>query len=254
MRIDKTAKRWIAFLVTALMIMVSVDVCAQQKRGVSVSGGMDVVSGYVWRGVWQAGPSIQPTLALTAGNFSVTAWGSVDFASTSYKEMDLTLAYTVGAFTFSLADLYWQGSSADRGVISRNYFSFGANSPHRVEAGVAWCISKRVPLTLAWNTILFGAADVNAKGKRAYSTYIEASYPFCVKTIDMKAGVGIVPWNAVGTYGIEKDFYVQNVFINAAKTWTFEKAAGLQFGIFTGLSWNPAAEDVNFVGGISIRL
>ena len=43
------------------------------------------MSGYIWRGVWEAGPSIQPTLVLSAGNFSATAWGSVDFASTSYR-------------------------------------------------------------------------------------------------------------------------------------------------------------------------
>ncbi len=43
------------------------------------------------------------------------------------------------------------------------------------------------------------------------------SYPFAVKGVDMKAGIGIVPWNAYGTYGIDRDFYVQNVFLNAGK-------------------------------------
>ena len=217
---DKYMKRWIVILLTAMAVMLTVDLCAQDRqRGVEISGGTDLVSGYVWRGVWEAGVSLQPTLALAAGNFSVTAWGSVDFAATSYKEMDLTMAYALGPVTFSLADLYWEGGAGDRGTISRNYFRFGADSPHRVEAGIAWCISPRVPLTLAWNTVLFGAADVDAAGDRAYATYIEASYPFAVKGIDMKAGVGVVPWNAVGTYGIDRDFYVQNVFVNAAKGW-----------------------------------
>ena len=100
--------------------------------------------------------------------------------------------------------------------------------------------------------MLFGAADVNAAGKRAYATYIEASYPFTVKTVGMKAGVGVVPWNAVGTYGIDRDFYVQNVFVSAAKSWKILKS--MQLGIFTSLNWNPAAEDVNFTGGISLRM
>ena len=250
---DKYMKRWIVILLTAMAVMLTVDLCAQDRqRGVEISGGTDLVSGYVWRGVWEAGVSLQPTLALAAGNFSVTAWGSVDFATTSYKEMDLTMAYALGPVTFSLADLYWEGGAGDRGTISRNYFRFGADSPHRVEAGIAWCISPRVPLTLAWNTVLFGAADVDAAGDRAYATYIEASYPFAVKGIDMKAGVGVVPWNAVGTYGIDRVFYVQNVFVNAAKGWTV--AGSLQLGLFTSLSWNPAAQDVNFVGGISFRM
>ena len=136
MKIDKTMKRWIFILMTA-------DLCAQE-RGVKFSGGTDVVSGYIWRGVWEAGASLQPTLTMTVGNFSATAWGSVDFAATSYKEMDLTLAYTLGPVTLSLADLYWEGGAGDRGTVSRSYFRFGADSPHRVEAGIAWRISEQV--------------------------------------------------------------------------------------------------------------
>lgn len=253
-KISKAVKAWIVMMIAVLALLFATDLCAQERRpcSVEVSGGLDITSSYIWRGVWEAGPSIQPTLSMTVGSFSVTAWGSVDFASTSYKEMDLTLAYALGPVTFSLADLYWEGSAANRDVISRNYFHFGADSPHRIEAGIAWCISEKVPVTLSWNTVLFGAADVNGKGKRAYATYIEASYPFTVKSIEMKAGVGVVPWNAVGTYGIDRDFYVQNVFLNAGKSWTLLKS--LQLGVFTSLGWNPGAEDVNFVGGVSFRM
>lgn len=60
--------------------------------------------------------SLQPTLTMTAGKFSATAWGSVDFASTSYKEMDLTLAYALGPVTLSLADLYWEGGRRGPGT------------------------------------------------------------------------------------------------------------------------------------------
>lgn len=254
-RLNKFKKRWIALLILSLVGMLTVDLaCAQEREGVRVGGGADIVSTYIWRGVYEAGVSFQPVLTFTAGNFSATAWGSVDFASTSYKEMDLTLAYALGPVTFSLADLYWEGSAADRDVISRNYFHFGADSPHRIEAGLSWCVSEKVPITLSWYTVLFGAADVNAKGERAYATYIEAAYPFAVKTVDMKVGVGIVPWNALGTYGIDRDFYVQNVFINAGKMWDIRGTQSMQLGFFTNLYWNPALEDVNFVGGISFRM
>lgn len=246
-------KRFIICLV-AVAAAWGVGRAAAQEKGVSFSGGTDLVSTYIWRGVYEAGVSLQPTLAMSVGDFSVTAWGSVDFASTSYKEMDITLAYALGPVTISLADLYWEGGAADRSVISRNYFDFGKASPHRVELGASWVVSEKVPFTLSWYTVLFGAADVNAKGNRAYASYFEVAYPFGVKGVDMKAGVGMVPWNAVGTYGIDRDFYVQNVFLNAGKSWSFEKAESLSFGVFTNLSWNPATEDVNFVGGISVRM
>lgn len=70
----------------------------------------------------------------------------------------------------------------------------------------------------------------------------------------MKAGVGMVPWNAYGTYGVDRDFYVQNILLNASKTWSIGKNGDMNIGLFTNLIWNPALEDVNFVGGISFRI
>ena len=93
------------------------------------------------------------------------------------------------------------------------------------------------------------------KGERAYASYFEVAYPFTVKTVDMKAGVGMVPWNAATTYNCgDRDFYVQNVFLNAGKTWDIKGADGMKIGIFTNLIWNPALDDVNFVGGFSFRM
>ena len=149
---------------------------------------------------------------------------------------------------------YWTGAYTDRESVDRNYFRFGSDSPHRVEVGASWVVSEKVPFTLSWYTVLFGAADVNAEGERAYASYFEVAYPFSVKGVDMKAGVGMVPWNAVGTYGIDRDFYVQNVFLNAGKSWNIKGTESMSIGIFTNLVWNPAMEDVNFVGGFSFRM
>ena len=206
------------------------------------------MSTYVWRGVRESGPAFQPSLTMSAGNFSATAWGSVDFDS-AYKEMDLTLAYALGPVTLSVADLYWTGHADDR------YFVFDSRSPHRIEVGASWVVSEKVPVTLSWYTVLFGAADVNHKGERAYASYFEAACPFTVKTVDMKAGVGMVPWNAAATYLTgDRGFCVQNVFLNAGKSWTIKGTDSMSVGVFTNLIWNPALDDVNFVGGISFRM
>lgn len=244
MKINKTMKRWIFILLTVLAIFLTADLCAQE-RGVKFSGGTDLVSTYVWRGVYESGPAFQPVLTMTAGNFSATAWGSVDFDN-NYKEMDFTLAYTLGPVTLSVADLYWTGHTDDR------YFVVNNHSPHRIEVGASWVVSQKVPFTLSWYTILFGAADVNNKGERAYTSYFEVAYPFTVRTVEMRAGVGIVPWNAAATYYCgERDLHVQNLFLNAGKSWNIKDMDSMSVGIFTNLIWNPALEDVNFVGGIS---
>ncbi|MFR0894102.1 MAG: hypothetical protein ACLSGF_04390 [Alistipes onderdonkii] len=84
--------------------------------------------------------------------------GSIDFSDSGYKEMDLTLAYQLGPVTLSVADLYWIGHDDDR------YFMFNNHSPHRIEVGASWVVSERLPFTLSWYTILFGAADRNFEG------------------------------------------------------------------------------------------
>ena len=65
----------------------------------------------------------------------------------------------------------------------------------------------------------------------------------------MKAGVGMVPWNAAATYLTgDRGFCVQNVFLNAGKSWDIEGTDSMSVGVFTNLIWNPALDDVNFVG------
>ncbi len=166
MKIDKTMKRWVFILIAALAIFLTADLCARE-RGVKFSGGTDLVSTYVWRGVHESGPAFQPSLTMSAGNFSATAWGSVDFDS-AYKEMDLTLAYALGPVTLSVADLYWTGHADDR------YFVFDSRSPHRIEVGASWVVSEKVPVTLSWYTVLFGAPvhgeDRRHEGRRGHGS------------------------------------------------------------------------------------
>lgn len=211
-------------LLSALRAKAEETALPEGKRpGVTLQVEMDLVSSYIWRGVYEAGPSLQPGLTLGIGNFTIAAWGSVDFTSSSYKEADLMLSYRLKNITFHLKDLYDEGSASDRNPqISRNYFHFGADSPHRIEAGIEWQVSRKVPITLSWYTILFGARDVDTRGRRCYSSYVEVAYPFTVKTIDLKTGVGAAPWKTAGEGGA-KGFAVKNVFINAGKLWAVKK-------------------------------
>ena len=162
---------------------------------------MDLVSSYIWRGVYEAGPSLQPGLTLGIGNFTIAAWGSVDFTSSSYKEADLMLSYRLKNITFHLKDLYDEGSASDRNPqISRNYFHFGADSPHRIEAGIEWQVSRKVPITLSWYTIL-SERGMSIPGAAVLLLIRRSSYPFTVKTIDLKTGVGAAPWKTAGEGG-----------------------------------------------------
>ena len=115
----------------------------------------DFVSSYVWRGIYQGGAaSFQPTLGFSAGNFSLTAWGSTSL-SESNKEIDLTAAYKFGETgpVLSVATLWWDGQGAG------NYFHFkSGDTGHHFEAGLSYTLPvEKFPLSITWYTMFAGA-------------------------------------------------------------------------------------------------
>ena len=212
----------------------------------------DLVSSYIWRGMYQTGVSIQPTLGFSAGGFSLTAWGSTDFDGTSAsagaaaKEIDLTAAYTLGnsGLTFSVADLWWAGQGA------RKYFNFKSHeTAHHFEAGLTYAVqSEKFPLSIAWYT-MFAGQDKNAEGKQNYSSYVEFNYPFCVKMVDLNATCGIVPY-AAPQYNCD-GFAVTNVALKRTTRIRFNDTFALP--IFAQAVWNPRMEDAHLVFGITLK-
>lgn len=203
----------------------------------------DLVSSYVWRGQYQTGASVQPTLGFIKGGFSMTAWGSVDITGKEAKEVDLTMAYSFKGLTLSVADLWWAGEQAD------NYFHFKSHeTDHFFEAGLAYQLPcQKFPLTFAWNT-MFAGADKKANGNQAYSTYVELGYPFAVKQVDLNLFCGFTPWDAP-LYGTDS-FNVVNVGLKASKIITITEQFSLP--IFSQLIWNPEQEKVHLVFGITL--
>lgn len=212
----------------------------------------DLVSSYVWRGMYQTGVSIQPALRFSAGGFSLTSWGSTDFDGTSSsagkaaKEIDLTVAYTFGdsGLTLSVADLWWAGQGGGK------YFNFkGHETAHHFEAGIAYTLPfEKFPLLISWYT-MFAGQDKNEKGKQNYSSYVELNYPFRVKTIDLNVICGIVPYEAP-QYNCN-GFAVTNVALKASAGIRFSDAFSLP--VFVQAIWNPRLEDAHLVLGITLR-
>ena len=213
----------------------------------------DFVSSYIWRGMYQTGVSVQPTLGFSAGNFSLTAWGSTDFdgvassEGVAAKEIDLTAAYTFGnsGLTISVADLWWAGQGA------RKYFNFKSHeTAHHFEAGLAYTLPiEKFPLSIAWYT-MFAGMDKDVNGKQNYSSYVELNYPFSVKSVDLNATCGIVPYEAINQYG-NNGFAVTNVALKASKA--IKVTDSFSLPIFAQVIWNPRMEDAHFVFGITLR-
>ena len=217
----------------------------------------DLVSSYIWRGMYQTGVSIQPTLGFSAGGFSLTAWGSTDFDGTSAsagaaaKEIDLTAAYTLGnsGLTFSVADLWWAGQGA------RKYFNFKSHETgHHFEAGLSYTLPvEKFPLSMAWYTMFAGKdKKLNDSGelKQNYSSYLELNYPFSVKNVDLNVTCGAVPYKAESIY-TNSGFAVTNIALKGMTEIKINDKFSLP--IFAQAIWNPCVEDAFLVFGVTLR-
>ncbi|MCL1942860.1 MAG: hypothetical protein FWF54_04850 [Candidatus Azobacteroides sp.] len=227
---------------TGLFMLQKAQIHAQ---GVDFSIGGDIVSSYVWRGSLLSNASVQPAMGAYYKGFSLSAWGSVDVTGGDYgdyKEVDFTAAYETGGLSLAVTD-YW--CSAER---TYNYFHYGAHDTQHFFEGTAgytlpW---DKFPLTLVWNMVFAGADYYSEGGGRSYSTYIEASYPFSIKTVDLELSMGLTPWE--GMYA--GDFAVVSIGLKAAGKIKITDSFSLP--VFGRLLANPKTEDMFFVFGVKL--
>ena len=161
-------------------------------KKIDVKVGGDFVSSYIWRGSYQTGASMQPTLGFSVAGFSLTAWGSTDFRNQGHKEVDITAAYSIKGFTVAVTDYSWSPNGAG----DYKYFNWQSHETnHYLEGSLTYVLPiEKFPLTINWNTMFFGA-DKKANGKTNYSTYVELSYPFRTAGRRFRGGRG---FHAVG--------------------------------------------------------
>lgn len=222
-----------------MMIIMTTPLMAQDKVEAEVCA--DVVSNYIWRGQDLGNVSLQPALGLSYKGFSLGAWGSVGLSNPSdTKEFDLTVGYTIGGFNVGVTD-YWF-NTADK------YFCYKDGlSSHVFEANVGYDFGV---CSLQAYTNFAGDDGVTSSGKRAYSTYVEATAPFTLAGLDWTATLGVVPFGT-SFYADAKGFAVTNIGIVAEKAIKITDSFSLP--VFAGVTCNPSTEKAYFLFGFSIK-
>ena len=90
---------------TAIMVVLGSGIFAQESES-PWTAGADVVSAYVWRGLYLSNAAVQPALSYSSGGFEIGGWGSASFDGA--LEADLFAAYTFGfGLTLGLTDYYF---------------------------------------------------------------------------------------------------------------------------------------------------
>lgn len=220
--------------------MLPTSVAAQEK--VEASVGADVVSSYIWRGQKLGEAAVQPSLRISYGGLSLSAWGSYGITnSNDNKEFDLTLSYSIGGFTIGVTDYFITGANhGDR------YFMYEAHrTAHTFEANIGYDFG---PVAFNWFTNFAGLDGVNEDGDRAHSSYFELSAPFKLGGLEWTAAVGFVPWET-DFYADASSFAVTNVTVKASKDIRITDHFSLP--LFAAISANPSSEQVYLTAGLS---
>ncbi|MBQ0056457.1 MAG: hypothetical protein KBT20_02265 [Bacteroidales bacterium] len=225
------------FMISAMPVMAE-----GEEESVSFEVGADVVSAYIWRGQDFKGFSVQPSATVTFNKpgISFGVWGSAELFQMSQfanmSEFDLLLSWSpVDALSIGVTDYHFCVGSYIRD------WDFSATSVHNLEANLSYDFG---PLAIAWNTVLTGF-DYNAKGKRAYSTYVEVTAPFTLGDVECTGIVGLLPWeDCFTTAGYNTGFNVCNLSLKAEK-----KVKDIP--LFGQIIYNPQSEGTYFVFGVS---
>ena len=222
---------------------------AQDKVEATIAS--DLVNQYIWRGQDLGDVSVQPTLGVAYKGFSLTGWGSVGLSDNNdTKEFDLTAAYQTGGFHIGITD-YWfnQGITQDGEEVSdARYFHYNAHSTtHVFEGNIGYDFG---PVALNWYTNFAGNDGFTKKGKRAYSSYVEAAVPFKLADLDWTATIGAVPY-ATSFYAKANGFAVTNVSLRASKDIQVTKSWSIP--LFAGVTANPSTQKAYLVCGFTLR-
>lgn len=224
----------------AAVCMAAVAANAQDKVEGTIA--TDVVNQYIWRGQDLGDVSVQPTLGVAYKGVSLSAWGNVGLSDKDdTKEFDLTLAYTTGGFHIGVTD-YWFNSPNDK------YFEYAAHkTSHVFEGNIGYDFG---PVALNWYTNFAGNDGLNKSGDRAYSSYVEATAPFKLASLDWTATVGAVPY-ATSFYSRANGFAVTNLGLKASKDIAITKSFSVP--VFAGITANPSSQKAYFICGFTLR-
>ena len=222
---------------TLLLFAITISAYGQDEESenkLSVDIGADLVSSYIWRGMEYAGISIQPALSISFYGLTFGAWGSASF-STIEKEVDLYFSYEIKGLSVGLTNYWWY----EDGV---NYFK--DKESHLLDATIGYTFPEKFPLSLEISTMIDGEGDKDEKGKKYYSTYISASFPFSIDQIDCELGIGVSPWK--GMYSEKFDV----ASISAKATKNLQLSSKYSLPVFTEFIISPTQNKVYLVFGL----
>jgi len=256
-------KKIIVSTMAAALMAMPATTMAQDT--VTPEAGIDFLSHYMWRGTDKGGITIMPTAKLSWKGASVELTGTTGIESKDPKEINISLGYKFDKFKVGLTD-YW---TSGKDIMGNDvYFDWDPKqNGHQLEANFSVDFGFMI---LSANTIIFGNdyryktledSEKRTNGDRAFSTFIEARFPFYWQGLDWDISAGVTPFKSAcyiesdGTMLHRKDFYADKLALVMASVRATKR---LEIGevktpIFAELHTNPFLKRANFLVGVSVQ-
>lgn len=243
------------FILCLSLILFSNIIYAYDWEKVSLSGGVDVVTDYNWRGQHLGGLSLQPYVDFGFYGFNIGAWASVgsgpyDDFNQLVPELDLSLTYTTpdGHFALGLTHYYY----FDDPFFGGGYELDNLGSSQS-EISVSVFGHEEYPLEFGF-AMMFGGGDYwsangylvmenETKAKKLFSTYIYLKYTIELDNVELIPEIGLSPAPSMYTYynestGKHVGFAMNNISLTCNYTFletdyvTIYTTANIYFNLF----------------------
>jgi hypothetical protein len=244
-------------IIFTLLLVSSLNTIAQETtesiietKESNIDLGVDVQSRYIWRGLQLGGnsPSLQPYVEISAGKFAFGAWGAYSTGGVNNaQEADLYISYSpTDVLSFTITDYFFPTEGA-----LNNYFEYGDETDHVFEAMVSFAGIEGFPIALSLATNIGGGIkyDDNGDEKKAYSTYLEASYSKEVAGTAYSTFVGAVFGDNNGYYLTDGSGFI-NLGVSASKEVKITDYFSLPVNAV--LIFNPDQENIYLTFGFSL--
>jgi hypothetical protein len=224
-----------------LFIIITTPLYAQE-----LSVGSDFVNRYIWRGTdFGNSPSIQPTVAFSAGGLTIGFWGA--YATNDvYQETDFYGGYSFdldksGSIYLGYTDYMFPGSGFDISNFN-NYDDPNGPGSHFIEINASYSGPEKLPISVAFNIFVHNVKD--------NPVYFELGYAVPVKDVELSLFLGGSAGNGAAYYGSTKKFDVVNTGIKASKEIKITESFSLP--VFGSVFVNPATNSLFYLVGFSL--
>lgn len=215
---------------TAAMVILTVSSYAQEMTS-NWSASADIVSSYVWRGLYLSNSSIQPTATFSTKGFSIGGWGSAGMDG--YLEADLFAKYQFNfGLWLGLTDYYFP--SIENG---NDYFDASEETgSHAFEINGGYGIAG---FNIAGNYVINKSGGVGSQGS---DVYFEADYSYKNFRIFVGGGDG---WHSVSG-----NFNITNIGVGITKNISITDT--FSFPLKGSIILNPNTQKFYVVAGITL--